>query len=145
TISRSCHGDPARSLKAIRTREPSAHAFDRGRASVRAVGAVLPIADRYRKDDPRVRAAMEVVEDVGPIDGDWVVVLVHHTDHALVRRTTMSATAVRHLIGVLYTKATHHATQLLKVVPAIQAAGEAREVREAVARDHAGILDLHAA
>ena len=88
---------------------------------------------------------MEVVEDVGPIDGDWVVVLVHHTDHALVRRTTMSANAVRHLIVVLYTEATHHATQLLKVVPGIQAAGEAREVREAVVRDHAGILDPHAA
>jgi len=44
---------------------------------------------------------MEVVEDVGPVNGDSVIVLVQDSNHAFVWRSTLSANAISHLVVVL--------------------------------------------
>src|SRR4029077_7606286 len=86
TTSSSSQGDAARSLIAMRTPPPSGHAsiaaehlsplpgprLYRSGAPVGAPGAIAPVAHGDRELNARLGVAVEVVEDVGPVDGDRV-------------------------------------------------------------------------
>src|SRR6267378_3322505 len=85
--------------------------FDRRRAAIGAAGAVAPVADRDREHDAWFRLEMEVLEDVGAIDRDRVVVFIHHPDHAVERSAAMRARARRELVVVLDPQLTHRRLQ----------------------------------
>src|SRR5256885_5666198 len=81
TTSSSSHGDAARSLIAMRTPPPSGHAG--------------------------LRFAVEVVEDVGPVDGDRVFVLEDDAHHAPERGTAVRALCLGLLVVVLDPEHSH--------------------------------------
>src|SRR5437899_5900479 len=108
--------------------------FDRRRAAVGAAGALAPVADRDREHDTWFRLAMEVLEDVGAIDRDRVVVFIHHPDHAVERSAAMRARARRELVVGLGPQLTHR--RLSEVVLRVETSGDAREVVEPVRRHH---------
>jgi len=89
---------------------------------------------------------MEMIEDVGPINGDGVIVFVQDADHTLVGRSAPGTNTIGHLVVVLQPQSLRHRSQpVLKVVLGVEAAGKAREVFESVGDHHPGVLDAHSA
>src|SRR5207237_5962742 len=109
------------------------------RATVATPRVIAPVADRDRKQHPGPGVTVKPVEDVGAVDGKWILVLVDDADDAAISGSAIDASRLGLLVVVLDPQAAH-----LQVVLRVQAAADGGEVVEPVGGDHPGVFDPHA-